>query len=252
MHLFSHLCHLINKKEVLRGVILILFFGCYQFSFAQEGGPPMLTDDARVADYKEWEINTSLNSSVTNRLVLSTPHIDLNYGLFERIQLKIEAPLWLTFKGNGKVDPSIGEVIGGVKILLLEEERHFVSLVTFPQYTFNLEKGFYLPLFVERTFGQFLGGIAVAHFIGESNRQHSEIGGLIGYKPNDMWNMMVEYYSYQNYYDIKGVNGYVNVGFRTILNEHWMIMGSFGTQVVTPVGEIREQFISWLGVKMLF
>lgn len=36
-------------------LFLTIFLITLSGLFGQEGGPPMLTDDARVADYKEWD-----------------------------------------------------------------------------------------------------------------------------------------------------------------------------------------------------
>ncbi|HTO37935.1 MAG TPA: hypothetical protein VL021_05885 [Brumimicrobium sp.] len=233
---------------------ILLFFSIFiaHFLQAQEGGPPMLTDDAQVADFKEWELNTSFNTSLKGYWELSTPHIDLNYGLFHNVQLKIEAPLLLGFPEKGRVDVGIGEIIGGIKWRFLDEDLHFVSAATFPQYTFNETKGFYLPVFFEKTVGNFLGGIAVAYFFGESQHNHSEVGALFGYTPTDNLSLMLEYYSYQNYHEIRGMNGYVNTGFRYLFSDNFMLMGSFGTQVNGPTGEVKERFISWIGIKNLF
>lgn len=239
-------------SRFIKRLTIVLTLISFPFLYGQEGGPPMLTDDARVADFKEWEINTSINTSLTDRWVLSVPHIDLNYGLTETVQLKIEAHLWIDLHDKKNPNVSIGEIIFGVKWRIIGEEEHFVSVATFPQYTFNQVKGFYMPVFVEKTFGKFLTGIAVAHFFGESRQNHSELGALFGYKPVEELDLMVEYYTYQNYYDIKGMNGYVNAGFRYAFTDNFMLMGSFGTQVNYPTGETRERFISWLGVKTLF
>lgn len=246
-------CYLRIMQSIIKKLLLLSFIILAQIAYSQEGGPPMLVDDARVADYKEWEVNTSFNTSLTDRWELSVPHIDLNYGLTERVQLKIEAPLLLGLNKGEPVDVWVGEIIFGVKYRFLDEDKHFVSVATFPQYTFNESPGGYLPLFVEKTFGDFLVGVAMAHFFGERRKSHSELGGLLGYKPHENTDLMLEYYNYQIYHgENYGMNGYVNLGFRQAITDNFMIMGSFGTQVLTPAGGVREKFISWLGVKTLF
>lgn len=220
--------------------------------YAQEGGPPMLTDDARVADYKEWELNVSVNTSKADRTTWSIPHIDLNYGVYHDLQLKIEAPLLFNFNKDIHEKPSVGEVIFGVKYRFLDEEKHYVSAATFPQYTVHGQDGFYLPLFIERTFGRFLTGVALAQFWGQQDDNHSELGILGGYIPHEQVNLMLEYYWVKPQYQDFGANGYTNVGFRWILSDHLMIMGSAGSQLKTPDYTERERFFSWLGVKLLY
>lgn len=221
-------------------------------AFAQEGGPPMLTDDARVADYKEWELNTSINTSYTDHLELSTPHIDLNYGILPNLQLKAEAPFVLTFDRENSAVPSIGEIIVGVKYRFLDEEKYFISAATFPQYSINEHRGLFIPVFLEKTIGQFLFGTGIGYFFGEQRQNRLDLGAIIGFKPTEDFDLMLEYMINQNFYTDPGTKGYLNIGFRQSISKHFSIMGSFGTQVVTPSGGQREYFISWLGLQTLF
>ena len=140
----------------------------------------------------------------------------------------------------------------GVKFRFLHEKKHFISAATFPQYTFNQNKGFLLPVFFEKTFGQFLTGVGVGYFWGLNHNNHSELGLLIGYQPISELDLMAEYFTLQNYYDVRGSNGYVNFGFRYEISDRFVFMGSFGTQVNTPTGIDRERFISWVGLRSLF
>src|SRR6476659_8902604 len=77
----------------LHGVVALLcWFGplTSEPSLAQ-GGPPMLTDDPETPGARRWEINTAYTELRTNQEHLrSFPHVDINYGLGEHIQLKFE------------------------------------------------------------------------------------------------------------------------------------------------------------------
>lgn len=234
-------------------LFLTIFLITLSGLFGQEGGPPMLTDDARVADYKEWELNTSFNLSVTeNNTVLSIPHLDLNYGILPNLQLKIEAPLLLDFRKGDSSKTEIGDVIAGVKYRFLGEEKHLVSAATFPQYTLNNTRGFFLPVFIEKTFNQFLLGAGVANFWGEDGRDHHEFGFLTGYRTTEKLHLMLEYYSIYNHHLVKGQNGFMNFGFRQELNESFFLMASLGTQLDAPSGVEKEKIISWVGLRTLF
>ena len=245
---------LINKsmQTLLRLSILTTLTMFALVAYAQEGGPPMLVDDARVADYKEWELNSSINTSIANKLALSVPHIDLNYGIYPGLQLKVEAPFILNFNNGGKIETELGEVNAGAKYQFINEEKHFVSAAIFPQYSFNVNRGVLVPVFVEKTFNKFLVGTTIGYFWGDHKHKHSEYGAIAGYRPKENWNVMAEYYSTTNHGSTKGTNGYANVGFRWLFGDNFMVMGSFGTQVVTPKHIQREQFISWIGIKNLF
>lgn len=239
---------MIKSKQLL---FLFTFSIGIPSGFAQEGGPPMLTDDARVADFKEWELNTSFLISVTKDFEIATPHVDLNYGLLPNLQLKLEAPLWLQFSGD-ETKTEIGDVIAGVKYRFMDEEKSFVSMATFPQYTVYGEKGFLLPVFIEKTFGKYLTGIGVGHFFGEENIDRTEIGALVGYKHNSKLDVMLEFFYIKNHFGNHNSNGFINMGFRQDLSDHFVILASFGTQVVTPAGMERERFISFIGLRSLF
>lgn len=240
---------MLNLRNI--GFIILLFIS--RLLTAQEGGPPMLIDDARVADYKEWELNTSFNFSVTDHLELSAPHLDLNYGILPDLQLKIEAPLLVDFRKGGSSKTSVGEISAGVKYQFLKEEKHYVSAATFPQYAFNGDNGFYLPIFVEKTFGRFLFGAALAWFWGEEKAHNRhEYGSLAGYRVTEKFHAMAEFYTLYNHYDFKGANNFINVGFRQEITEHFFILGSIGTQIHAPQNFQKEKFISWIGVKNLF
>src|SRR5690554_4202387 len=153
-------------------------------AWGQEGGPPMYSDDARVADYKEWEINTSFNTVISRPSEFSIPHIDLNYGVYHDLQLKIEAPLIMTVAQGEKTVFGIGEIGAGFKYRFLDEEKYYISAATLPQYFFNGDNdGMLIPVFLERTFGKFLLGPGVGYFFGEQANNHIEIGSLVGYKP---------------------------------------------------------------------
>ncbi|HTO15602.1 MAG TPA: hypothetical protein VLZ83_07515 [Edaphocola sp.] len=158
--------------------LLLFFLSSNLFAFGQEGGPPMFTDDARVADYKEWELNPSIQILVTDHLTLSAPHIDLNYGVLPNLQLKVEAPLLLDFKQTQSTEMSLGVLNIGIKYRFMDEEKYFISGATFPQYNFTVDKGLLIPVFFEKTIGSVLFGIANAYFLGDSNNYRYEFGIL--------------------------------------------------------------------------
>src|SRR5262245_48129453 len=69
----------------------VLLFGAEPPALPQ-GGPPMLTDDPGTPGPGAWEINVAYLEQRTRdeQQLRSFPHIDVNYGLGERIQLKYE------------------------------------------------------------------------------------------------------------------------------------------------------------------
>src|SRR5690242_14707903 len=58
-----------------------------------QGGPPMRTDDPGTPGNGNVEINLAVTSDRrADERVLEAPLVDINYGLGERIQLKVEVP----------------------------------------------------------------------------------------------------------------------------------------------------------------
>ena len=73
-------------------ILLIFSFSILKL-LAQSGGPPMITDDPGTPDKGAWEINLSLNSEIQKYdKEFEAPLLDINFGLNERIQLKLEFP----------------------------------------------------------------------------------------------------------------------------------------------------------------
>lgn len=212
----------------------------------------MFTDDARVADYKEWELNPSIQILVTDHLTFSAPHIDLNYGVLPNLQLKVEAPLLLDFKQNQSTEMSLGVLNFGIKYRFIDEEKYFVSGATFPQYNFTVDKGLLIPVFFEKTIGRVLFGIANAYFIGASNNDRYELGFLSGYRISERFHMMIEYFHVNNLSKPKSTNGLINLGFRREFNESLFLMGSFGREVLLTNPIEKTHFVSWIGIRKLF
>ena len=109
----------------------------------------MITDDPGVVDLHKWEINTSINSTITNQVQLAVPYIDANYGVFHNLQLKAEGPYLINI-GSLNHTSGIGNILLGVKFHFMDENKNFVSAGIYPQYTINgNQKGLLFPLLLE-------------------------------------------------------------------------------------------------------
>ncbi len=76
------------KTAVCLGLLLAVCALTPNDSFGQ-GGPPMLTDDPGTPGDGQWEINTAfLEDRTASTRARSFPHVDLNYGWGDHIQLK--------------------------------------------------------------------------------------------------------------------------------------------------------------------
>ncbi len=232
-------------------IFFVAFVLCAKLSAAQSGGPPMMTDDPGVVDLHQWEINTSVNPLVTNTAEIAAPYIDANYGVLPRLQLKVESPYVFSID-HGHWTSALGEIEIGVKYNFLDETKSFIAAGTYPQLVVRGEKGFLLPLLLEKTFGKFLVGEDVGYFFGKNNFNNLQWGTLFGWQAAPKLQLMAEYFYQHDYYTAPSDEGYVNVGFRQALSKNFSLMGSFGTQVVTPQGEQTAFFFSWMGIQSDF
>jgi hypothetical protein len=239
-------------QSLIRILLVTAFILCFNNSQAQGGGPPMLTDDPGTVNYHQWEINTSVNSSITNNVQLAVPYIDANYGVTSNLQLKAEAPYLLTFD-HPHTSGNLGDMILGIKYQFMsEDKKHFLSAGIYPQETVTGDqKGLLFPVLLEKTICKWMIGEDIGYFF--SNRNNTSIinGNLVGYIVSDKLQVMGEYFL-QHYFHPSGTAGFMNYGFRYTLNKTFTLMGSFGTQVVTQPYEQKQYFISFLGVQSDF
>lgn len=164
----------------------------------------MRTDDPGTPGPGNWEINVALTSERRpGERVFEAPIADINYGVGERIQLKLEVPWVVRSTDNAPSKAGLGNTLLGVKWRFLDNQQHDFQISTYLQLELNnpthsverglVERGarFLLPIeiskklgpvhvnpelgywFSQRGGGEFFTGIAVGHQFGE----HLEILG---------------------------------------------------------------------------
>jgi hypothetical protein len=213
----------------------------------------MITDDPGVVPLHHFEINTAFLASITKDVQLSAPSIDAVYGLAKNLQFKAEMPYLLTMTKHERTTGSFGVLSVGLKFHFMEEDKHYVSAGIYPQYALTGdEKGLLFPLLIEKTFKKFVIGEDFGCFIGQKNNRSIQNGLLIGYKATKKFELMGELFIQRDLGEQPTTNGFMNYGFRYTLNSNFKILGSFGTQVITPTGEQKQYFISYLGLQSSF
>ncbi len=83
-----------------------------------QGGPPFISDDPDTPGNRHWEINLGfIADRGPSGGSYSTPDIDINYGIGDRIQLKYEIPLSMqeTRGDGGHLGAGLGNSFLGVK-----------------------------------------------------------------------------------------------------------------------------------------
>src|SRR5215218_637850 len=85
-------------------------------------GPPLETDDPDTPGRNNWEINVSTEMEKRSEVWEWTPLLDINYGVGERIQLKLK-PRYAVFDEPGESARSgPGNIQLGVKWRFLDEQ----------------------------------------------------------------------------------------------------------------------------------
>ena len=241
---------------------VILMLGAPSLSVAQ-GGPPMLTEDPGTPGAGNWEINTAyLGERTYGERVDSFPHIDINYGLGEHLQLKYETGWLFVNEHNGRGHRSgLDSSLFGVKWRFLDRDDHGADVSVYPQLELQnpdsaVARGIATPgpnLFLPVEFAVQLGSVRLVGEVGYQWLRKEEdawVAGILGaYEATEGLELLAELRSISG----KLLNGgdlIVNVGLRKELGKRWKLLASAGTGVNN--GPARTQFIGYLGVQWLF
>ena len=190
-------------KNPIRTLFLSLIFAS-SAAFAQ-GGPPMVTDDPGTPGNGHWEINiASLTSSNPDRTLVQAPYFDINYGLGERTQLKVETG-WVFSSGQNASMRTGGDILLlGVKFRFLDEATSGVSISTYPQYQFHAfyskqdaslstpENELFLPIEFSKTFGNFQINPELGYLSVQGRTQQGVFGVVLAYENLKPWEPLFE------------------------------------------------------------
>jgi len=221
----------------------------------------MLTDDPDTPGNGNWEINTAFTEERTKQAVLrSFPHIDVNYGLGERIQLKYETG-WV----NANVPDSgarsgLDDSLIGVKWRFLDQSKAGLNMSVYPQLTVENSTGsvargiaapapnLLLPVEVSRDFGRLtmVGEIGYEYLRAEENQW---ILGILGaLHVSDSLELLSEVRITGSKL-LSQSDVILNVGLRREIAPHLKLLASAGTGLNN--GPDRTSFIAYLGIQVI-
>lgn len=222
----------------------------------------MLTDDPGTPGSGAWEINFAyLEQRNGQERLQSFPHIDLNYGLGEHIQLKYETGwLFVDAPEGGGVKSGLDDSLLGLKWRFMDQERGGLDMSVYPQLqvensTGSVARGIadpgpnlFLPLEVGRDFGKskLVGEIGYQYFRAQENEW---VVGLLGaLEVSDALELLAEVRSFGekllNHSDVV-----VNLGLRRALNSKVRLLASAGTGLTN--GPDTPTFIAYLGIQLV-
>ncbi len=127
-----------NVRRVLLFLISISLQLVGGLSAYARGGPPLLTDDPGTPGDGRWEVNVAFTiERLRTESLYETPLLDINYGLGERIQLKLEVPWLVKTEDRERTRNGLGNSTIGVKWRFFDEDRHGIAMSMYPQFDFN-------------------------------------------------------------------------------------------------------------------
>jgi hypothetical protein len=246
---------------IARRVLLALSLALVSVPSRAQGGPPMITDDPDTVGDKNWEINAAdiAAFSRTQRLD-AVPYLDINYGVGERYQVKIEGGYGLSRIYGGSTFTGMGPLLAGVRWRFLDQEKDgLLSISMFPQFGFHPAGGstdadidppgnaWLLPFEFSKRWGPF----ALNPDVGYQYRTQggdSWFGGfLAAYEPRPELEFMAELH-----YDVLVSDGRTdllyNIGARVPMGWRTWLLASAGHTLWTLPG-VDPSWITYLGLQ---
>jgi hypothetical protein len=176
------------KKSILTNFIYAVTFVLIVFYSEQSyAGPPFFTDDPQPVDLFHWEFYMSSAMDIFNKdISMTCPHAEINYGVIQNVQLHLLAPLGYVKNEGGKAYGYMDTEIG-IKYRFINEDNGLMigvfPLIEIPTGNEKLQLGngrtkYYLPLWVQKTSGNFTTYFGAGYWInpGNGNKNYSFIG----------------------------------------------------------------------------
>jgi hypothetical protein len=257
---------LMRKRSLsaLRGPAFVLALMCLAFAprCLAQGGPPMLTDDPGTPGSGNWEINSALLEDRTDDArYRSVPHIDLNYGLGEHIQLKYETGFLIAdFASVPGSRTGLDDSLLGVKWRFLDQDRAGSDVSIYPQLEIENSHGavnrgvavrgtnLFLPAEISHSFG----AVSVDGEIGYqylSTQPNQWVVGLLGaFQVSKSLELLTEIRSSSETFLSRG-DLVLNLGLRQQLAPRLQLLISAGTGLRD--GPDTTRFVGYLGFQWL-
>jgi hypothetical protein len=229
---------------------------------ASIAGPPLQTDDPDTPGAGHWEINVATELERRGREWSWTPLLDVNYGLGERVQLKLKPRLGIVDEPGANVRSGTGNIQFGVKWRFMDESVHRIAVSVYPQLDMNppghsddrglVDDGtdLLLPMQFACTLGQARVYGEIGYIVREF-RDDAFFAGLAFEYPIDAqfrWTGEVRFGSEGTLRDAETL---FNVGFKARLAEHLALLASAGHTLRESPDE-RPGLYSYLGLQITF
>ena len=243
----------------LRFWIAIVFAASARLTLAQ-AGPPMVTDDPGTPGDGHFEINVAtLLDRTPQGSSYEVPLIDFNYGLGDRVQLKLETPYEVdTTKPRAT---GVGNGLAGVKWRFLDQGEDGWQMSMYPQLEFNYsdlialkrdiaERGtsLLLPIEIQRTIGGIEFGTEIGRWVG--SRRDSWIEGVVvGKEVSESVELVAELHNERDVTSNRSEQLF-NLGTRVKLSPHFNLLMSAGRDFHNSITE-PANLLTYIGLQIL-
>ncbi len=188
-------------------------------------GPPYVTDDPEPVELRHWEvyIASQLFHDASGSLI-TAPHIEVNYGVIDNLQLHIIVPDAVSVPITGPKSVGLGNIELGAKYRFVQEGKYTPEIATFPLIelpTANQSRGlgdskaqYYVPIWMQKGFGKWTFDFGGGYWItpGLYNENYGFVGGIAQYQVIDPVNVGLEVYHQTPTYSGGTSRTYINVG----------------------------------------
>jgi hypothetical protein len=222
----------------------------------------MITDDPGTPGDGQWKINTAfMEDRTSGARVHSLPHIDINYGVGEHIQLKYETGYLFTdgLDTNG-IRSDVDDSLLGIKWRFLDQDDAGADASLHPQLEVqnshrSVRRGgrgtrsqLFLPLEVARAFGAVTIVTEVGYQYSSEQPNEWAAGLLAAIEVSEQLELMAELRSVSERL-LNGGDFVLNIGLRQELGSHLKLLVSAGSGL--RGGPDTTRFVGYLGMQLL-
>lgn len=226
------------------------------------GGPPMMTDDPETPGDQNLEINIASTGDLRGSVQrYEFPIIDINYGVGENIQLKVESP-YVSLFGDGNIHTQgIGNITVGMKWRFYENAADDFLISTYPQYTFvpikksynngvaDIDRALFLPVEISKKIGVFAVTGELGYLSIKGSRDQIEYGIVTGYEVIEQFELLAELH---NAFYLNGTNMTMiaNGGLKYWISPNASFIFSAGRELLTP--ELSKSTLFYAGLQLRY
>jgi hypothetical protein len=254
----------VNRARVLViGVFLVLGALALPLTAFAQGGPPMLTDDPGTVDYRHWEINTAVTVEKSETSTgFEAPLIDINYGLRDGVQLKLEFPYAIVLDKGETRKTGVGSFNAGVKLRFRNNEKGGFAISSYPQFEFKpaasvrrgvIDRGseFLLPLEVARKLGPIDLNFEVGYRFKRFDRDQLLYGLAVGKQFTKRLELDAEIHG-EPRRDFLEDDRVINFGGRFQLSKHFTLLFSAGRSLRPDNRDGAVNLVMYTGLQSSF